>query len=193
MTSYSKFSDEELAAFLKGGDHLAFTEIYNRFFSVLYIHAYRRLKDDEEASDLIQEIFAAIWDKRKMLDLTGSLSSYLYKSIHNRILNKFTHKKVSDRYMDSLVNYSELNYTYADHKVRERDLKRLIEKEIDALPEPMRAIFILSRKEHLSHKEIAEVMDMTEQAVKSQVKRALKVLRAKLGFYSYFLCFFKLL
>lgn len=193
MVIYSKFSDEELAVLLREGDHLAFTEIYNRFFSLLYIHAFRRLGDDEEANDVIQELFAVIWDKRELLHLTGSLSSYLYASIRNRMLDKIAHKKVSDKYMDSLASYSELDYSYADHKVREQDLKQLIEKEINALPEPMRAIFILSRKEHLSHKEIAEVMDMTEQAVKSQVKRALKILRVKLGFFSYLLCFFKLL
>ncbi|TKC62508.1 RNA polymerase sigma-70 factor [Pedobacter hiemivivus] len=193
MTSYSNFSDEQLAILLKEGDHLAFTEIYKRFFSILYIHACRRMEDDEEANDLIQEMFTAFWDKRRLLDLRGSLSSYLYASIRNRMLNKIANKKVSEKYIDSLAGSSELDYTYADHKVREQDLKQLIEKEIDALPEPMRTIFILSRKEHLSHKEISAELNMTELAVQSQVKRALKVLRRKLGFYSYLLCFFKLL
>ncbi|TCC99558.1 RNA polymerase sigma factor [Pedobacter hiemivivus] len=193
MTSYSKFSEEQLATLLREGDHLAFTEIYNRFFEVLYMHAFRRLNDDDEAKDLVQEMFVGLWDKRKLQDLSKNLSSYLYTRIRSRILDKFRREKISGRYMDFLASYSKLDHASTDHKVRERDLKQLIEKEIYALPEPVRAIFILSRKEHLSHKEIAEVMDMTEQGVKSQVKRALKILRAKLGFYSYLLCFFNLL
>lgn len=193
MAIYNEFSDQQLAVLLKEGDHGAFTEIYNRFFGLLYIHAFRRLNDDQEANDLIQEMFTTIWDKRKMLQLNGTLSAYLYAGTRNRILNRFAHRKVSDRYMDSLASYSELDHTLADHKIREFDLRQLIEQEINALPEQMRIIFTLSRKKYLSHKEIAEVMNISEQAVKSHVKRALKILRGKLGLYSYFLCLFKLL
>lgn len=193
MTDYSKYSDQELTALLQQGDHTAFTETYNRFFGLLYIHAFRRLNDKDEAKDLIQELFASIWDKRKSLRLTGTLSSYLYAAIRNRMLNNFEHKKVQEKYMESLASYADLDYTYADHKIREQDLRQLIEKEIENLPLQMREIFILSRKEHLSHKEIADQLNVSEQAVKSQVKRALKILRVKLGLYGFLLCLFKLL
>jgi len=193
MSNYSTFTDQKLAELLRIGDHMAFTEIYNRFFGLLYIHAVRRLNDEDEASDLIQELFTSIWDKRNSFLLSGSLSSYLYTSIRNRMLNNFEHKKVADKYIESLAGYEDLDYTYADHKIRERDLRKLIEKEIDHLPEPMRQIFLMSRMEHLSHKEIAEKLDVSEQAVKSHVKRALKILRVKLGLYGFLLCLFKLL
>lgn len=193
MSNYNEFSDQQLTGLLREGDHGAFTEIYNRFFGLLYIHAFRRVNNRDEASDLIHELFASMWDKRKTFQLTGSLSSYLYASIRNRMLNNFEHQKVADKYMDSLANYADLDYTYADHKIREQDLKKLIEKEINNLPDPMKQIFLMSRMEHLSHKEIAEKLDVSEQAVKSHVKRALKILRVKLGLYGFLLCLFKLL
>ncbi|WP_243732219.1 sigma factor-like helix-turn-helix DNA-binding protein [Pedobacter duraquae] len=66
-------------------------------------------------------------------------------------------------------------------------LKEIIDREIDALPPRMKQVFILSRRQHLSHKEIAELMNTTEQTVKKQMVYALKILRKRLGLVL-FLC-----
>jgi len=181
MSAYCRFSDHKLMTLLKESDHAAFAEIYNRFFGLLYVHAFRRLNDEDEANDLIQEMFASLWDKRETFAINGNLSAYLYASVRNRVLNIIEHKKVSDKYMESLAGYTDLDYQFADHKIRENQLRNQIEKEINALPAQMRRVFIMSRTENLSYKEIAKSMDMTEQAIKSNIKRTLRQLRLKLG------------
>ena len=185
MASYSGHSDLELLDMLKGGDHAAFAELYNRFYSLLFVHAFRRLGSDESASDLIQDIFVEFWERRSQLELRGSVSSYLYAMVRNRIIDQFTRSKVADKYLTSLGAFFEQDSYETDFKVRENQLRTLIEQEIAALPETERQIFLMSRTQHMSYRDIAHDLDLTEEAVKSKMKRTLKVLRNRLGLLGY--------
>ncbi|MDO7743049.1 MAG: sigma-70 region 4 domain-containing protein, partial [Pedobacter sp.] len=89
-------------------------------------------------------------------------------------------------------HYIDHDFNYADHRIRERDLATIIEKEISCLPAKMREVFELSRKSHLSHKEIAILLDLSELTVRTQVKKALRILRLKLGLLIYLLILFKI-
>lgn len=179
---YSVCTDEELFAFLKDGNHDAYAEIFERFYGILFVHALKMLRNQEEAKDMVQELFEMLWTKRENIFLTGSLSSYLYATLRNKILNLLAHEKVRRKYVNSLGQFMELEKYETDFYIRERELKRKIELEIAALPSKMAEIFILSRKEFLSHKEIASKLKLSELTVKTQVKRAIKILRPKLGF-----------
>ena len=114
-----------------------------------------------------------------------SLPSYLFTSVRNKALDLFSHKKVEARYFASLQNFIDDAGIHTDFLIRENDLKNLIEKEIQALPPRMREVFSLSRKNRLTHKEIARLMDISEQTVSTQIKRALRILRVRLGLIIY--------
>ena len=79
MTAYFGYTDLELINLLKSGDQNAFTEIYNRYFRVLYLHAVRRLRDEDEARDVVQELFASLWLRRDTLQPRNNLSHFQYK------------------------------------------------------------------------------------------------------------------
>lgn len=180
MLPYTTYTDNELFSLLSKDDYSAYTEIYDRYAPLLYMHAYKRLKNREEAKDIIQELFITIWERRSEIELKSNLSAYLYTSIRNRVLKVISHKQVESSYIISLQNSIEKGYASTDYLVREKELIDIIEKEINALPSKMRLVFNLSRKSHLSHKEIAEKLDLSESTVKKQVNNALKVLRVKL-------------
>lgn len=181
MLNYETISDNELAELLRSGDRAAFTEIYNRYKWLLHTHAYKWMQDREEAKDIIHELFAALWTKRESLSFPDNLSAYLYTAVRNRIFNVISHQKVASQYLNSLQAFIDEDQAAADHLVREKQMTLLIEKEIAALPAKMRAVFELSRKEQLSHKEIAEQLAISEQTVRKHVQHALKILRVKLG------------
>lgn len=181
MLNYETISDNELAELLRSGDRAAFTEIYNRYKWLLHTHAYKWMQDREEAKDIIHELFAALWTKREQLSFPDNLSAYLYTAVRNRIFNVISHQKVASQYLSSLQSFIDEEQAAADHLVREKQMTLLIEKEIAALPAKMRAVFELSRKEQLSHKEIAEQLTISEQTVRKHVQHALKILRIKLG------------
>ena len=182
MSVYRLHTDEELFILIKEGSHAAYAQIFDRFYGMLYLHALKILLDEDEAKDLVQELFEMIWMKRDAIFLNGSVSSYLYACTRNMVLNLIAHKKVRSRYLDSLGEFIGQEEYLTDFYVREKELKAIIEKEIAALPQKMGEIFKLSREKYLSHKEIASKLQLSELTVKTQVKRALKILKPKLGF-----------
>jgi len=181
MAAYSTFDDLELQRLLMLGDSCAFAEIYNRYKRILHQHALNMLKNREEARDILQEMFTHLWVNREELSIKTNLSGYLYQSIRNRILNHIAHKQVESKYISSLHEFIDKGEIITDHRVRERQLAEIIEKEIEALPVKMREVFRLRRISNLSHKEIAEQLSLSEQTVRTQVRNALRVLRVKLG------------
>ena len=167
---------------------MAYTEIYERYKSLLYAFTLRRLGNKEESKDLIAELFLAIWAKRKDFTLSTSLSAYLYTSARNRVYDIMAHKKIQSRYIDSFKSFLDAGVDNADHLVRNKELSAWIDKEIAALPEKMREVFILSRETLLSRKEIAERLSLSEETVKSHMHHALRQLKRKLG-SAFFLVF----
>lgn len=174
-------SDTELIALLKSNDAIAFTIIYNRYFDKLYIHAAQKLNNKAEAQDLMHELFTQLWNKRATIEISSNLSGYLYTAVKNKILDIIAHQNVESKYINSFQGFIDHGYCVTDHRIREKQLTELIDKGIASLPLKMREVFILSRKQKLSHKEIAAQLNLSEQTVKKQINNALKILRIKLG------------
>ncbi|TCC87858.1 RNA polymerase sigma factor [Pedobacter hiemivivus] len=191
MSDYTKYPDVELVRLLKTSDHAAFTEIYNRYFYLLYVHAVKKLRDEDLAKDLLHELFTKLWVRREWPLTAENLTGYLFTLTRNRILDHFSHQKVKARYMDSLKNYmTTWSSSRTDALVRENDLNALINKEIDAMPKKMRAIFVLSRREQLTYTEIAEKLNTNENNVSKQVNNGIRLLKKKLSIFFHFLFLF---
>lgn len=187
MVLLDTFSDAEIIALLRIGDENAFAEIYRRYYPLLQTHIYKRLGDLEETKDILQELFTQIWYNREQLPEMKNFSGYLYVIARNKVFNSLAHQKVTAKYADSLKEFIDEKNYLTDLIVREKEFKAMIEKEIDALPEKMRNTFRLSRDSGLSHKEIAEQLNLSEFTVSNQITNALKVLRVKLGAYFFLL------
>ena len=175
-------TDRQLLSEFQRGSERAFEVIYNRYFPRLYLHALKMLRDPDEAQDLIQELFTAFWTKGRELDLTTSLSSYLYASTRNRVLNIFEHNRVHDHYIASLGEYLSNVESSVDEIIIEKELAEIIEAEIRRMPPKMREIFEMSRHENRSHREIAEMLSISDKTVKKQVSKALKILKLKISY-----------
>jgi RNA polymerase sigma-70 factor (family 1) len=180
MTPVRKFSDEELIKLFKQGDHNAYVEIYSRYSGLLYLHAYNKLRNREEVKDIIQELFTALWVNRESLSSEYNLAGYLYQAIHNRILKLYAYKKVRAAYVNSVQEVNETGNQITDYLVRENQLAEMIEREINTLPDKMKTVFILSRRNYMSNKMISEHLGIAETTVKAHIHHALKILKAKL-------------
>lgn len=186
MRPKNTLSDFDLTEQLKQGSHEAYTEIYERYFGVLYIHACKRMYDHEEARDLVQEIFINLWSRREFLVPEKGFAPYLYSSVRNRLIDLMSKQTTYSKYISSISALSDQSVCITDHAIRERQLAAIIEKEINALPPRMREVFILSRMNHFSHKQIAEQLKTSELTVKTQIKHSLKILRSKLHLIALF-------
>ncbi|SDE41844.1 RNA polymerase sigma-70 factor, ECF subfamily [Mucilaginibacter pineti] len=189
MPVYKAYHDNELLDLLNREDHLAYTEIFNRYSAPLYAHAYNKLRNEDDAHDVVQEMFLKLWDKRARFGdgLTAgderkiNLAGYLFTGVRNAIFDMIRHRNVAAAYEESFLKFDTQHYPIADYLIREKQFAELIEKEIAALPPRMREVFELSRKDNLSYKEIALKMNIAESTVADQMKKALKILRPKIG------------
>jgi RNA polymerase sigma-70 factor (ECF subfamily) len=178
---YKTFHDVELMDLLKSSDHAAFTEIFHRYSSLLYSHAYNKLRNETEARDVVQEIFVLLWAKREELDLKTNLPGYLYTAVRNNIFNMLKHKKIISAYATVFSSINEQSEVITDHLVRSKQFAAIIDAEIAALPPRMRKVFELRRIEHLSNREVALMLNITESTAADQVKKALRILRMRIG------------
>ncbi|MFD2556478.1 RNA polymerase sigma-70 factor [Sphingobacterium tabacisoli] len=180
MTCYSDFSDKHLFTLLIQGDESAFSEMYHRYKEALYFHANRSLSDHDEARDMVQEVFASLWAKRKSLPVPDSVDAYLYGAIRNRILNFIAHQKVVDRYIGSIDTFLSFTTSTTDHPLRHKELEGLLLREIERLPKKMKTVFEMSRKQGMTYKQIATELNISDQSVKKQMQRAIRILRLKI-------------
>lgn len=180
MRPYKSYSDSELLDFLKSEDKDAFAEIHNRYWEVMYIHALKMLGEEDDAKDVIQELFATLWIKGKDIVLKASLSGYLYVSVRNRIISIIHQKNIHRDYLNSLSIYAEETRNTTLEQISEKEILKVIEKGIQNLPRKMRNIFELSRYHNLTHKEIANQLDISDKTVKKQIGYAIKIIRLRL-------------
>lgn len=185
MGAYYSFSDAELTDLLKADDQNAFTEIYNRFQGVLYLYACKITRDDDIAEDLVQELFINLWDKRQTLNFTSSVSSYLYTSVRYKFFDLVDKQKVRADYLQTMQFLLDQGSYDTDNYMDEKELSATIENAVSELPEKMRAVFLLSRKNNLSNKEIADQLGIAEKTVKNQLSMALKTLKVKIGLHAF--------
>lgn len=184
MPRYSPYTDEELVCFISADDEAAFTELYNRYSGILYLHARKRMADRDAAMDLIHDIFASLWNNRHTIVLEGKCSSYLYTALRYKIINfEVGRKRLSlwDEMPDEMD--TRPGQPAPDQLAIAKDLEMLIEAEAERLPKKMREVFRMSRWQQLSHQEIAEELDLSPATVKKQVNNALKVLRLKFNHF----------
>jgi RNA polymerase sigma-70 factor (ECF subfamily) len=177
-------SDEELLKEFQAGNTQAFELIYNRYKGILYIHAYKMLRDEDEAKDVVQELFTKLYTKAGILLLKTTFSAYLYTAVRNRILDIIAHKKIKTDYLASLEEFVNRGAYTTDYFIREKELAFQIEKEVSLLPEKMRLVFEMSRNANLSHKEIAAKLDISDKTVKKQINNAIKLIKVKLNLFS---------
>jgi len=181
MNPCFSFSDEELVSHLREGNVDAYSEIYRRYWPILYRHAMRMLKNEEESEDAVQESFITLWKTSAVLEEKTVLGAYLYTLLRNRILGIFRRSAVQSSYIESLGDFMDSGYELTDYAIREKILAALIEQEIENLPARMREVFELKRKQNLSYKQISQVMNISELTVKTQMNKAITILRKKFG------------
>jgi RNA polymerase sigma-70 factor (family 1) len=176
-------SDQELVEFLKKDSEKSFKVIYERYAPKLYHAAYNLLRNKEVCEDLVQELFTDLWVKRNRLEIL-QLKSYLYRSITNKALMVIRSGKATL----SLETVEMLMDEYAtDDRVIDKEMQANLDKGISSLPEKCREVFILSRKEQLTHKEIATHLNISVKTVENHLTKALKHLRASMGNFFFFI------
>jgi len=190
---YNTLSDNELLAFLKEESQDAFAEIYRRYWSLMYMHALKMLKDGDDTRDVLQDVFTCMWQNRETIDQNSNLAGYLYTCTRNKVLDLIARQRVRVNYLDSLASFIEANNNRIIDDITEKELAQALENEIAQLPGKMREIFEMRIYKHLTYKEIASELSLSDKTVKKQISNAIKILRPKLHHLSGWAAFFILI
>lgn len=190
MESLSHLSDDELLLEFQSGNHHSYEIIYNRYWKLLYRHANAMLKNEEEAKDVVQDIFAVLWSKANSTAINTPLAAFLFCATRNNILNRLKHLKVEARFNEYIQHAFDHLSELPDSLIIEKELARQIEAGTLGMPAKMRQIFMMSRTQHLTHKEISEQLKISDKTVKRQISNALNILRVKLELYKFLIYLF---
>ncbi len=175
--------EKEWLQSLKAGKEIALQRIFNHYYKYLVVTGYNITGDNEKAKDLVQDVFYELWKKREKLEIQSSLKSYLRRAVVNRSLNYIKTQKRFD-FGDENFDAQTPDQTVSAQKTLEaQDLKSALNKAIDGLPAKCKAIFMLSRYEKLSHKEIAAKLEISTKTIENQITKALKIVRAAVEKY----------
>ena len=166
---------------IKAGDRKAFKELFLKFYDPLCQFVWTYTRSWHISEELVQDVFLAVWEFRETLDPEQDIRSYLFQSVRNKALNHIKHRNLANEY-NSHIEWLKPDPVTQQHSCRisstfERDVKQAIGN----LPDGARRIYILSRKEGLTYREIATVLNISIKTVESQMSRALKMLRDALA------------
>lgn len=184
MNDYRFLIDNQLVDLVKSGDERAFAEIYERYWGLIFHHVLKMTGDRDETHDLVQELFTNLWLQFDRIEFDANIAGYLYVSARNKVINLIRHDKIKKDYLSSLSAFEANHQNTILEQLSAKDLSIAIEKEIQNLPCKMREIFELSRKQYRSHKEIAEILHISDKTVKKQINNAIKTLRLRLNIFS---------
>jgi len=176
-----QYADDILLNLLKEDNREAFDVIYMRYWEQLYFYLVKAIRDTAEAEDILQEVFVSLWKRRGNLHHIDSLYTYLYSCVRYGGFRYIRQEMKKDRFHQSWQALFTDREELLERQLAANELALLVNREIDNLPLKMREVFLLSRKEDLSYKEIAHKLNISDKTVKKQISNALKYLHLKLN------------
>ncbi|MFD1140164.1 RNA polymerase sigma-70 factor [Larkinella insperata] len=180
-----QLTDQELIHAIKLGNEPAFEAVFRQHYAPLCQYARTFLHDWDDAEEAVQAVFLAIWEKRESLEITVSLKSYLYRSVHNRCLNRIRHLSVQAEHREQAAYEVEL-FQSSEAPMQSMiadELSDRLQEAIQRLPEQCRLIFSMSRFEEMKYQEIADQLGLSIKTVENQIGKALRILRTELADY----------
>lgn len=160
-----------------------FEKIFKSHYVKLTLFANKFLNDLDISEEIVSGCLASLWENRRTIDITTSISAYLYRMVRNKSLNYIKRQKIENEYVSYLIQNKLIN-ELPEHDCdpyQEKEVAEQIRIAVDSLPDRCREVFMLSRFQYLKNREIAEKLGISQNTVERQITIALDKLRKKLG------------
>lgn len=177
----TKTVSKDILMRLKNGDKTAFESVYWTYNSYIFNFISSLLYDKSLAEDLTQNVFLKIWEKHETIDPTQAFDAYLFTIARNLVYKDSESRLLFETAIVVLNRQSFESDTLMEEKIEAESLREYIDSLIEQLPPARKNIFQLSRQKHLSNKEIAEKLSLSEKTVETQLYRALQFLKQRLS------------
>jgi len=136
----------------------------------------------EDASDIVQEIFLSLWNRRASIEIAGSLAAYLYTSVRYKTIHYIEKNITRKDYADMLSNLGDQYASVSPElNLQAKELGETIHAAIKNMPPKMKEVYLLSREGQLTHRQIAERLNISEETVKKHIQHALQLIKKDIG------------
>lgn len=179
MNEPLSFSEAELARRIRTGDATAFESVFRSHYARLCDFANVIVRAPDVAEEVVQDVFANVWQNRSQLSIRSTLRAYLYTAVRNRALNHHRHaarELALDAQPDPPVMQPDPHVALESSEIRAR-----VRQAMQSLPPRNREVLELRWLHELSHKEIAESLGISLKGVENHLARGLSALRERLG------------
>ncbi len=169
-----------------------FKELYRTLYPKLCTYATLFLSQDE-AHDVVQEVFVSVWENRTSLIESATFSSYMYRAVYNRCIDVLRKQYTKEQYASVVrdeIEEKEKNYFHPDnHEIENRlfseELYKSVNAEILKLPAKCREVFCLYYFEQKSAKEISDELELSKSTVENHIYNAMKSLKKRFSNYQF--------
>jgi RNA polymerase sigma-70 factor (ECF subfamily) len=181
MVNEQDSSRKDLASWnkVRSGNRESFAIIFHTYYEPLYQFAGKFVNDTQIAEDIVQNVFTQLWRERENRNIERNLKAYLYKMVYNHALNYIKREKRT-------ISINETDMLSADSNdspeelLDRKELQLKVQQAIEKLPQKCGQIYRMKRYDHLRYNEIAEILGVSINTVKTQMKRALQSLLEQL-------------
>jgi RNA polymerase sigma-70 factor (ECF subfamily) len=177
MFNYGTYTDEQLTALLKEGDHAAYTEIYRRYWKKLLLIAWNHSKDELASKDIVHDVFISLWERYTEVEI-NNLPAFLATSVKFTVYKYY--QKEQRRNDLALQNYEYETIVNDEDKLDAIFLQEYVNGIVEKMPEKCRLVFGYSRNLGMKNSEIATKIQITEKGVEANLTRALRIIRGEL-------------
>ncbi|MDE5611328.1 MAG: RNA polymerase sigma-70 factor [Odoribacter sp.] len=178
--------EQEAILGIKNGDKAAFEYLYRSYWSQVYNFTRLYISSTIDAEEIVQEVFVKLWEVRSFLNEDKNIRGFLFIVTRNIIFNQKRKSFNEAFYKMTVLDTLEESYNI-EKELEASDLCEHIDYLISLLPPQQQEIFKLSRKEHLTYKEISCRLGISEKIVGHHISDVLKYLKKNLKLYAIFL------
>ncbi|MRG44207.1 RNA polymerase sigma-70 factor [Chitinophaga sp. SYP-B3965] len=173
------YNEQHLLQLLSQSNAEAFETLYASYWESLYNAAYKRLRNEDQCKDVVQDVFTDLWTRRETLAIEN-LGAYLHTAVRFQVLKLINKRSTTDAFTDPFESVI-ISYLNADGKIREKELSRIIHAWMEELPRKRREIFLLHFEQERSTKEIALQLNISQKTVQNQLGTAVQSLHAHIA------------
>lgn len=173
--------NQEWITQISEGNEEAFKKLFLKYYNGLCRFSSSMIRSPFLAEEIVQEVFAKVWETRKSLDANGNIKAYLYQAVKNKTYDWLEKKKIEGKYLDEFALQNDEVEEENELTQKEEQFIREVQNAVEELPNRAQLIYKLHKKEGLTYKEIAQIMGISVKTVESQMGRALKLIRIYLA------------
>lgn len=179
--SYELLSDEMLLKLLQCSDEQAFKTLYQRHFAFVYKLSYKKVKNQQTAEDIVQQVFMGIWERRTKA-IIESIEAYLLTAVKYRCISYFESKYTHTLPVEPNCLQSKSDSS-SESRLTYEEFRNAVHRAVQHLPPKTREVFELSRFHNHTNREIATLLKISEKAVEYHITQSLRIMRQELRDY----------